>query len=99
MEIPVYLTKRERKKLRRQTRLANQKDVQEKVRLGLLPAPEPKGARRDWRPHGHIGFECLRRARPPRSWHTLVACVPLVTWSRSALGTVPSPSIAFVIDC
>ncbi|KAL2084714.1 hypothetical protein ACEWY4_020232 [Coilia grayii] len=38
----VYLTKREQKKLRRQTRREGQKEVQEKVRLGLMPPPEPK---------------------------------------------------------
>lgn len=41
-EIPLYLTKRERKKLRRQTRQEIQKERQEKVRLGLMPPPEPK---------------------------------------------------------
>lgn len=39
----VYLTKREQKKLRRRTRREGQKEVQEKVRLGLMPPPEPKG--------------------------------------------------------
>ncbi|XP_066540122.1 U4/U6 small nuclear ribonucleoprotein Prp3 [Hoplias malabaricus] len=38
----VYLTKREQKKLRRQTRRECQKELQEKVRLGLMPPPEPK---------------------------------------------------------
>ncbi len=42
-EIPVILTAKERKKLRRQTRAEAQKDLQEKIRLGLLPPPEPKG--------------------------------------------------------
>lgn len=41
--IPVYLTKKERKKLRRQTRQETQKDITEKIRLGLMPPPEPKG--------------------------------------------------------
>uniref|UniRef100_A0A3Q4BLN1 U4/U6 small nuclear ribonucleoprotein Prp3 n=1 Tax=Mola mola TaxID=94237 RepID=A0A3Q4BLN1_MOLML len=39
----VYLTKKEQKKLRRQTRREGQKELQEKVRLGLMPPPEPKG--------------------------------------------------------
>lgn len=39
----VYLTKKEQKKLRRQTRREGQKEMQEKVRLGLMPPPEPKG--------------------------------------------------------
>ena len=43
MAIPVMLTQKERKKLRRQTRLEGQKDQQEKIRLGLMPPPEPKG--------------------------------------------------------
>ncbi|XP_061109847.1 U4/U6 small nuclear ribonucleoprotein Prp3-like isoform X1 [Conger conger] len=38
----VYLTKQEQKKLRRQTRREGQKELQEKVRLGLMPPPEPK---------------------------------------------------------
>ena len=42
-EIPVILTAKERKKLRRQTRSEAQKELQEKIRLGLLPPPEPKG--------------------------------------------------------
>ncbi|NXK62515.1 PRPF3 protein, partial [Sylvietta virens] len=38
----VYLTKKERKKLRCQTRREAQKELQEKVTLGLMPPPEPK---------------------------------------------------------
>ncbi|KAF6776384.1 hypothetical protein AHF37_04302 [Paragonimus kellicotti] len=41
-EIPLLLTKKERKKLRRQNRQEAQKERQEKVRLGLMPPPEPK---------------------------------------------------------
>lgn len=41
-QVPVYLTKKERKKLRRQNRQENQKEVTEKIRLGLMPPPEPK---------------------------------------------------------
>lgn len=37
------MTKKEQKKLRRQTRREGQKELQEKVRLGLMPPPEPKG--------------------------------------------------------
>ena len=37
------LTKKERKKLRRQTRMEVQKEQQEKIRLGLVAPPEPKG--------------------------------------------------------
>ncbi|CAI9736354.1 U6 small nuclear ribonucleoprotein Prp3-like [Octopus vulgaris] len=40
--IPVYLTKKERKKLRRQNQTETQKELQEKIRLGLVPPPEPK---------------------------------------------------------
>ncbi|CAH1787996.1 unnamed protein product, partial [Owenia fusiformis] len=42
VEIKVMLTKKERKKLRRQNREEAQKEVTEKIRLGLMPAPEPK---------------------------------------------------------
>ncbi|XP_039256468.2 U4/U6 small nuclear ribonucleoprotein Prp3-like [Styela clava] len=38
----LFLTKKERKKLRRLNRREAMKDEQEKVRLGLAPAPEPK---------------------------------------------------------
>ena len=42
VKIPLYLTKKERKKLRRQNRKALQQEEQEKIKLGLLPPPEPK---------------------------------------------------------
>ncbi|KAL3313523.1 U4/U6 small nuclear ribonucleoprotein Prp3 [Cichlidogyrus casuarinus] len=41
-ELPLLLTKKEQKKLRRQNRMQTQKETQEQVRLGLVPAPEPK---------------------------------------------------------
>ena len=40
--LPVFLTKKEQKKLRRQNRREAWKDKQEKIRLGLEPPPEPK---------------------------------------------------------
>ncbi|CAG2118405.1 unnamed protein product [Medioppia subpectinata] len=40
--LPVFLTQRERKKLRRQNRREAWKDKQEKIRIGLEPPPEPK---------------------------------------------------------
>jgi len=40
--LPVFLTKKERKKLRRQNRREAWKEEQEKIRLGLIPPPEPK---------------------------------------------------------
>ncbi|KAF4517003.1 hypothetical protein B566_EDAN009676 [Ephemera danica] len=40
--MPVFLTKKEQKKLRRQNRREAWKEEQEKIRLGLEPAPEPK---------------------------------------------------------
>ena len=40
--VGLYLTKKERKKMRRLNRKEVQKEEQEKVRLGLLPPPEPK---------------------------------------------------------
>lgn len=40
--MPVFLTQKERKKLRRQNRREAWKEEQEKIRLGLEPAPEPK---------------------------------------------------------
>ena len=43
VQLAVMLTKAERKKLRRQNRTETQKELQEKIRLGLIPPPEPKG--------------------------------------------------------
>ena len=40
--LPVYLTKKERRKLRRQNRREAWKEEQEKIRLGLEPPPQPK---------------------------------------------------------
>lgn len=40
--LPVFLTKAEQKKLRRQNRREAWKEEQEKIRLGLMPPPEPK---------------------------------------------------------
>lgn len=40
--LPVFLTKKEQKKLRRQNRRDLWKEKQEKIRLGLEPPPEPK---------------------------------------------------------
>jgi U4/U6 small nuclear ribonucleoprotein PRP3 len=40
---PIMLTTKETKKLRRQRRLANEKEKQDKIRMGLIPPPEPKG--------------------------------------------------------
>jgi U4/U6 small nuclear ribonucleoprotein PRP3 len=39
---PMYLTHKETKKLRRQRRMADMKEEQAKIRLGLIPAPQPK---------------------------------------------------------
>ena len=39
---PMYLTTKEQKKLRRQRRMADLKEKQAKIRLGLEPAPPPK---------------------------------------------------------
>lgn len=43
VKIAVMLTKDERKKLRRQGRNEVQRELQEKIRLGLTQPPEPKG--------------------------------------------------------
>jgi U4/U6 small nuclear ribonucleoprotein PRP3 len=42
IQLAVMLTKKERNKLRRQNRTEAQKEIQEKIRLGLMPPPEPK---------------------------------------------------------
>eukprot|EP00123_Amoebidium_parasiticum_P017293 comp23789_c0_seq1/m.41295 comp23789_c0_seq1/g.41295 ORF comp23789_c0_seq1/g.41295 comp23789_c0_seq1/m.41295 type:complete len:592 (-) comp23789_c0_seq1:82-1857(-) len=40
--VPVYLTKEEKKKLRRQRRREAEQEKQEKIRMGLMPPPDPK---------------------------------------------------------
>lgn len=42
VEEVVYLTKKERKKLRKHNRKVAESEKQEKIKLGLLPKPEPK---------------------------------------------------------
>jgi len=44
--LPIHLTKHEQRKLRRQNRAEVLKEQQEKIRLGLIPPPEPKGTRK-----------------------------------------------------
>jgi U4/U6 small nuclear ribonucleoprotein PRP3 len=39
---PMYLTSKEQAKIRRQRRMAELKEMQAKIRLGLVPAPPPK---------------------------------------------------------
>ncbi|OAA54337.1 U4/U6 small nuclear ribonucleoprotein [Niveomyces insectorum RCEF 264] len=39
---PMYLTRKEQKKMRRARRMAELKEKQAKIRLGLMPAPPPK---------------------------------------------------------
>ena len=41
--LPIHLTKHEQRKQRRQNRAEVLKEQQEKIRLGLMPPPEPKG--------------------------------------------------------
>ena len=41
--VPLLLTKKERKKIRKQQRRERELEVQEKIRLGLAEKPEPKG--------------------------------------------------------
>ena len=40
--MPTYLTKKERKKLRKATRAEREREKRDKMMLGLIPAPEPK---------------------------------------------------------
>ena len=41
-ELPVYLTKKEAKRIRRQTRKEREEERKDKIALGLMEAPEPK---------------------------------------------------------
>lgn len=41
-QVPIFLTKKEQKKLRRQNRKNLELEKQEKIKLGLIPKPEPK---------------------------------------------------------
>ena len=47
----VMLTAKEKRKMRRQNRSEAMKEEQEKIRLGLLPPPEPKG---------NVSFWCFK---------------------------------------
>lgn len=38
----MYLTKKERKRIRKQTRAAREQEKRDKMMLGLMPVPEPK---------------------------------------------------------
>ncbi len=40
--MPIYLTKRERKRVRRQNRFEKEQDKRDKIALGLMPPPAPK---------------------------------------------------------
>jgi hypothetical protein len=40
--VPVYLTKKERKKLRKATRAEREREKRDKMMIGLIPTPEPK---------------------------------------------------------
>ena len=42
MTIPFFLTEKEKKKLRRKKRIEKEQEKQEKVSLGLMPAPLPR---------------------------------------------------------
>lgn len=42
LPVPIFLTKKERQKLRRQNRKNVELEKQEQIKLGLLPKPEPK---------------------------------------------------------
>jgi U4/U6 small nuclear ribonucleoprotein PRP3 len=42
MVVPIHLTEKEKKKLRRMKRVDKERDKQEKIKLGLLPVPPPK---------------------------------------------------------
>lgn len=42
MTVPVHLTQKEKKRLRKIKRVEKEKDKQERVKLGLLPPPIPK---------------------------------------------------------
>uniref|UniRef100_A0A7S2RZ89 Uncharacterized protein n=1 Tax=Rhizochromulina marina TaxID=1034831 RepID=A0A7S2RZ89_9STRA len=41
-QLPVFLTKKERKRIRRQAREERRNEMLDKIALGLMPAPEPK---------------------------------------------------------
>ena len=42
MVMPVYLTDKEKKRISRNKRLEKEKEKQEMVKFGLMPAPPPK---------------------------------------------------------
>ena len=40
--LPMYLTKKERKRIRKTAREEREREKRDKMMMGLLPAPEPK---------------------------------------------------------
>jgi len=42
VQMPLFLTKQEKKRLRKRNRFEAEKEKQDKIRLGLMPAPPPK---------------------------------------------------------
>ena len=40
--LPMYLTKKERKRIRKQARAERENEKRDKIMMGLIPAPEPK---------------------------------------------------------
>ena len=95
--IPVFMTKKERKKLRKQGRQEAQRDLQEKIRIGLAPVPEPKGL---W----------FRRVPSSPVWDWLDRCVAdllpsfairrmldaMVGWSAARIS---SPTVTMIVGC
>jgi U4/U6 small nuclear ribonucleoprotein PRP3 len=55
-EKPLMLTKKEMKKMRRQRRAAELREHQDRVRMGLLPPPPPKGTCSISLPHRVFGI-------------------------------------------
>lgn len=42
LPLPMYLTKKERKRIRKTTREEREREKRDKMMMGLIPAPEPK---------------------------------------------------------
>lgn len=56
--IPVMLTKKERKKIRKQRRRELELEKQEKIRFGFIDKPEPKGEGISTIVHHNVQVEC-----------------------------------------
>ena len=81
---PMFLTSKEQAKLRRQRRMADLKEMQAKIRLGLVPAPPPKVKKGNlMRVLGDGTFLQILVVPPPPLFFVCFFLPARLTWSSS----------------